>query len=75
MIEEEEVRSKVLWEGMQLVEPWETEEVADELFVVNPTFIPRDRLSAAQQSVSYSPVMLWGVWQFVVSRMTGANWP
>lgn len=51
LMEEAEVRSKVLWEGMQLVEPWENEEVSDDIFTINPTFLPRDRLSAAQQSV------------------------
>ena len=45
------MRSKVMWEGMQLVEPWENEEVSDDIFIINPTFLPRDRLSAAQQSV------------------------
>ena len=50
-MEDPEVRSKVLWEGMQLVEPWENEEVSDDIFTINPTFLPRDRLSAAQQSV------------------------
>ena len=52
LIEEEEVRSKVLWHGMQLVEPWENEEVSDDLFTINPTFLPRDRLSSAQQTVT-----------------------
>lgn len=51
LIEDPEVRSKVLWEGMQLVEPWENEEVSDDIFTINPTFLPRDRLSSAQQSV------------------------
>ena len=51
LIEDPEVRSKVMWEGMQLVEPWENEEVSDDIFTINPTFLPRDRLSAAQQSV------------------------
>lgn len=50
-MEDPEVRSKVLWEGMQLVEPWENEEVSDDIFATNPTFLPRDRLSPAQQSV------------------------
>ena len=50
-MEDPEVRSKVVWQGMQLVEPWENEEVSDGIFATNPTFLPRDRLSPAQQSV------------------------
>ncbi len=51
-MEDADVRSKVMWENMQLVEPWENEEVSDDIFTINPTFLPRDRLSAAQQAVS-----------------------
>lgn len=51
LMEDPEVRSKVLWDGMQLVEPWENDEVSDDIFTVNPSFVPRDRLSSAQQSV------------------------
>ncbi|KAL3131184.1 hypothetical protein ABBQ38_000488 [Trebouxia sp. C0009 RCD-2024] len=51
LIEDPEVRNKVLWDGMQLVAPWENDAVSDDIFTVNPTFIPRDRLSSAQQSV------------------------
>lgn len=54
LIEEPEVHDKVLWEGMQLVAPWENDAVSDDIFTINPTFIPRDRLSSAQQSVSSS---------------------
>ena len=46
------MRSKLLWENMQLVEPWQNEEVGDEVFTMNPTFLPRDRLSTAQQAVT-----------------------
>ena len=56
-MEDAEVRGKVMWEGMQLVEPWESEEVSDDMFSINPTFLPRNRLSATQQSVS-SPAVL-----------------
>ena len=53
------MRSKLLWENMQLVEPWQNEEVGDEIFTMNPTFLPRDRLSATQQAVSYpSPALI-----------------
>ena len=54
-MEDPELHSKVLWPNMQLVEPWENEEVSDDIFTINPTFLPRDRLSSAQQSVSLLP--------------------
>ena len=53
LLEDPEVRDKVLWQNMQLVEPWENDEVRDDIFAINPTFNPRDRLSSAQQAVSY----------------------
>lgn len=37
---------------MQLVEPWDNDDVSDEIFKINPTFMPREQLSPAQQSVS-----------------------
>lgn len=55
LMEDPEIRSKVMWQDMQLVEPWENEEVSDEVFSSNPTFIPRDRLSSTQQEVSILP--------------------
>jgi len=54
LIEDPEVRSKVMWQDIQLVEPWGDEEVSDDIFSFNPTFLPRDRLSSTQQAVSSS---------------------
>ena len=51
LIEDPEVRAKVMWQDIQLVEPWGDEEVSDDIFSFNPTFLPRDRLSSTQQAV------------------------
>ena len=54
LIEDPEVRAKVMWQDIQLVEPWGDEEVSDDIFSFNPTFLPRDRLSSTQQAVCSS---------------------
>ena len=50
MLEDSEVQEQVLWQNMQLVEPWDTDDVSDEIFRVNPTFIPRERRTASDEA-------------------------
>lgn len=58
LIEDPDVQSTVLWQNMQLVEPWENDDVSDEIFKINPTFMPREQLSPAQRSVSFSAMFI-----------------